>query len=175
MEPILDYGRVVPPPKPTWAQLKPVVIWASFLIPLEAGCAYLTYYTIGEVMSGLYYALVFLSLLIFALAFVHPRPALRCLIALAILIVPYQLFLGVRWWRVSREADRVAAYVQSTVSTTGTPPADLSRYRFRDRGARTFIGYSPNGGKAYRLDYWVSDPGTSYTYIPGTGWYYYPA
>lgn len=153
-----------------WPMVKRVLLLAVVLLPIEYGCARLAYHTIGEIIAGLYVMLVLANVLPLALVMFAPRGARTLLILLALVIIPYQLFLGVRWWRVHREAQRIVDYATAQKSATGTYPADLTGYTFRDGGVREFITYDGST----RVVYSVGTPGTSHWYEEGQGWLYYP-
>lgn len=161
--PILEYAKA-PRRVLTWASALPVILLAALLIPLEWGCAALAHHTIGEITSAGYYMLIFLNSIPLLVFFASRRLAVIGLLTIATLIVPYQLFLGVRWWRVHREAERIVVHLQS-----GAPG---STYIFRDSGIRPFINIRAPGGKP-DVDYWIGTPSTSHWYDPALGWCYY--
>jgi hypothetical protein len=114
-----------------------------------------------------------LNILPIFMSFFSRRFAMIGLLVVATLIIPYQLFLGVRWWRVHREAERIVTYVQTTMAATNQPPANLNGYAFRDPSTAAFIGYSPTAGNSFRVDYWIGTPTTSHWFDRSAGWLYY--
>jgi hypothetical protein len=153
-----------------WPAVKHVLLLAAILAPCEYACARLAYHTIGEIVAATYVMLILVNLLPLALAFIAPRVARGGIILLALLIIPYQLFLGVRWWRVHSEAQRIVDYSHAQKLATGAYPLNLSGYTFRDAGVREFISY--DGGT--RVIYSVGTPSTSHWYEDDEGWLYYP-
>jgi hypothetical protein len=162
--PILEYAKT-PRRVLTWANAMPVILLAALLIPLEWSCAALSYHTIGEITSAMYYMLIFVNVVPLLVFFASRRLAIIGLLVIATLIVPYQLFLGVRWWRVHREAERIGAQLQS-----GAP---ASKYVFRDSGTRPFITFGGPVSQPHSVDYWIGTPSTSHWYDPTLGWCYY--
>jgi hypothetical protein len=171
----LDYAE---PRRSRVQQLRDYEVWPIALLiaattAVEFGCAHLAYHTIGEIVSGIYFALLFANLVPTVAMFFSRRWALVTLLLIALLIVPYQAYLGVRWWRVHRESERIVAYVRSVVVSTGQPPSDLKGYTFRDAGAKDFIAYTVNGGM-YQVNYFIGTGTTSHWWNPGAGkWQYY--
>jgi hypothetical protein len=153
-----------------WRMIKRVLILMAVLVPVEYACARLAYHTIGEVISAAYVMLVLANIVPLAFVIPAPRVARVLLILLALLIIPYQLFLGVRWWRVHREAQRIVEHAQNHKAGTGGYPADLSGYVFRDPGVQEFISY--DGGT--NVMYSVGSSGTLHWYDEDEGWLYYP-
>ena len=160
--PTLDYSK--PTRTDLWPQSKPLVLLGVFLILLEIACAVLAYHTIGGLVSGLYYLLIMLNIVPLLAGLVSRRLAVIGLLVIATLIIPYQLLLGVRWWRVQREADRIVLHLRS-----GAP---ASSYVFRDAGTRPFITIAPRPDTD--VSYWIGSPSTSHWYDPKYGWLYYP-
>ena len=176
--PVLDYHRPTSTrPSYSWPYVKPFVLLALLLIPLEFAAAQLAYHTIGEVVSGMMLLAIFLNVVPLAFLVWSRSAAITALLIVALLFIPYQLHLGIRWWRVHSEADRLRAWVEAQ-TTTGAPPPNLTAYTFRDRGAAPFIRYTAGGPHypgTYHLAYWVADSGTSHWWVPEQRfWMYYP-
>jgi hypothetical protein len=145
------------------------------LIPCEFACAWLAYYTDGEVMSGRYMTLVAMNLFAVSALVISPRAAVIGLLLLAVLIIPYQGLLGARWWRAHREAQQIIAWATAAKGQAGSYPANLQGYTFRDRAVGSLFSYQPlNSGQSFDLGYSVGSPGTMHTYTPESDWYYYP-
>jgi hypothetical protein len=153
-----------------WPVVRRVLLLGALLVPIEYGFARLAYHTIGEIVAGMYVMLVLFNVLPLALVIRAPRVARILLILLALLIIPYQAWLGVRWWRVHREAQRIVDFATAQKRATGAYPADLNGYAFRDAGVRALITY--DGGTD--VSYSVGTPSTSHWYEEGQGWLYYP-
>jgi hypothetical protein len=146
------------------------------LVPLEIGCGFLAYETLGEVTSKLYFLAILLNLGFIILAIWHPTLAAVAALVLALMIVPYQYVLRDRLIRVEVEAGRIVAYVYEERLAEGEYPADLSGYEFHDKAMRPYIQtYRPNeeaGG--FSLFFRVGTETTSHSYSPAWGWSYYP-
>lgn len=174
----LDYG---PPPAPrrprlTWPYLRLPLLLFAVLVPVEVACAFLAHHTLGKLDSGLYFLLVIVGNAVpLTLIFFHRRAALTTVIGLATLIIPYQLLLGVRWWRVHREAERIVRHLYAREAATGQFPADLGGYRFRDAGMADLISYQRDAPRGpFQVVYSIGTPTTSHWYAPADGWSYYP-
>jgi hypothetical protein len=162
-----------------WRDFRRLLYLTGPLVAVELACAQLAYHTIGEIVSGMLFALVlFGNLVVIAAAFANTPAARVVLLLLALLVVPYQLVLGVRWWRVHREAERVVAFAEAGFAATGQYPPNLSGYVARDRGTLEYIRYGVNGvgtgGRPYDVAYSVGTETTSRWWEPGAGWRYYP-
>ncbi len=146
------------------------------LILLEALCARLAYETLGEVMSTVYGLLVTLNLIPLVLFLRHRTAATLIALALALVIIPYQLILADRLWRAQAEAERILAYAYEQRLNTGRYPPSLIEYNYRDQDMAAYVHEyqldDMRGG--FVLSYSVGTPTTSHTYSPATGWTYYP-
>ena len=146
------------------------------LVPLEAWCAYRAYETIGELVSGAYFAALALNLAFIVLAVRSRLAAAVAAVALGAAIIPYQLVLCSRLLRVQKEAAGLVAHVYEEKLRTGKYPADLRSYVFRDPRMKPYIqGYElTDDGGGFLLTYRVGTESTSHGYSPKDGWGYYP-
>ena len=144
----------------------------------EIACARLAYWTICEITSGvILFAVIIGNVMIIALALVRlPRTAAVSAGVLALLVIPYQLYLGHRLLSVQKEADSIVTCAQEQKLKTGRYPADLSGYPWRNPSAKPFIEYdsATDNGTSFLLLFFVGTESTSHFYSPGDGWNYYP-
>lgn len=159
--------------------LRPVC-FASILVGLlllDCVSVVLAYHTIGEVISGLYLVAIALAhVAALGVALVNRRAALITAATITVLALPFQLFLGVRWWRIHREAERIIAYAEDHRQQTGAYPTSLTEYAYHDRYAQSFFRdyqLSRRSSSDYSLSYRIGTPSTSHTYSPRNGWSYY--
>jgi len=153
------------------------LLLTGILVPLELFCASLAYETIGEITSRLYFlGIIPLNLLFIALFFRFQKTAMLGVVALALIIIPYQLLLGTRLLRIQAETVRIVAYVYEEKEKTGAYPVDLSAYTFQDAHIQPFIqGYRLDPLKEHFIVYFrVGTDTTSHWYSSETGWGYYP-
>ncbi|MDG1875178.1 MAG: hypothetical protein P8J27_14795 [Mariniblastus sp.] len=153
-----------------------MLVLLGILVPLEIGCVVLCYYTVGEIASALVLVGVLLNLGFLLLFAAGGRQVSICLVVLiAILIIPYQTFLGIRWWTLHRESTNIIKYATAQRVQAGECPSDLSQYRFRYPGTRWSISYRENDGD-FSLSYHVGSPNTSHDYNGRSAgrWFYYP-
>ena len=80
------------------------------LIPLEAVCTRLAYHTCGEITSCLYWMAVSANLAFVVLLFRHPVAAALGMLALGLVVIPYQLVLSDRLLRLPAESVRIIAW-----------------------------------------------------------------
>ena len=148
----------------------------AVLVLVEILCAQLAYETFGEVVRSVYLLVVALNVPLLILALWRMPAATIGMVALALLIVPYQVVLGQRLWRVQNEAAQIVHHAYGERLATGRYPRDLSGYVLRDPAmARLIQSYEPveeSGG--FLLAYRVGTVNTSHTYSPLHGWQYYP-
>ena len=153
-----------------------VFAYVSILTVTIAG-ALLAHETIGEIECGLYLVLILLAqiaLLIVAQA--SRRWGLVGALVLAMLVVPYQTYLGVRLLRVRAEAERIVSFAYAHREQTGSFPPSLEAYTFTDPAARPFIQdykLMPRG-EEFILRFRVATGNTSHWYSDKVGWQYYP-
>ncbi len=146
-------------------------------VAAELAGAWIAYHTIGAVMSQLLFFVAGLNLVPIVLhAARKPYLAVLAVLALFVVIVPYQALLGHRLLVLQDEAGGVVSYLYDARLRTSEYPADLSGYSFRDPSLRPFF-------QEYRRDadlggfglYWyVGTPNSSHSYTPRQGWGYYP-
>ena len=152
------------------------ILLMGILVPLEVFCARLAFQTLGEVTSVLYFMALGLNLIFVVMAFRSRTLAALGIILLALVIIPYQLFLGVRLVRTQAEASRIVTYVYEEKIDTGDYPPTLANYKYHDPDMEEFIqSYrveADSGG--FSLYYRVGTENTSHSYISQVGWGYYP-
>ena len=146
------------------------------VVPLEVLCALLAYETLGEIMRAIYLFLVVLNLPIVFLALRSRLAAGFCAVALAAVIIPYQVMLCDRLIRVQAEAGRIVTWAYESRIASGQFPADLSMYRFRDGDMKPFVQQYQRSAESggFALFYRVGTESTSHSYSPVNGWGYYP-
>ena len=150
---------------------------ASVAVALEFYAAHLAYYTIGEIASAAYIFLILVlngPFILLGLFRRTRRLAYAWLLTLAALLVPYQLYLEVCWYRLDDEARAIIAYVSAHNSKHGSYPADLSGYTFRHPDLRGEINYNTTSRPGFYLGYSIGSWMTSHDYSPQGGWFYYP-
>ena len=152
------------------------LILLGVLVALELISAALAFETLGEVFRTAYLAAIVLNVVFVFLAFRHLRTATVGVVVLALLIVPYQFWLGYRAWQLQNEAAAVVAHVYEQRLATNEYPATLDGYTFDNASLASHFQYQANGQNncAFRVDYYVGTPNTSHSYCPSFGWSYYP-
>ena len=155
---------------------KTFIIFITTTILLEKFCAELAFHTIGEVLSWLYHIVVIwlnvIPIILYAVKF--RKIAVVIILALALLLIPHQLFLGHRFIQLQDEAHAIVEYVYKTKVQTGSYPKDLSEYTFKNPHLEKYIQRYESRDNSFRLVYFVGDRGTSHSYSPDGGWFYYP-
>jgi hypothetical protein len=148
----------------------------AVILPLEVMAAFLAYETLGEIWSGLYFLSMILNAAFLIAAFRSRLIATLGVMALALAIVPYQLYLGYRFIRVQQEAARIVAFAYEHKLAHGEFPADLAGYTYHDIETKPFIQEYrlEDDGDEFMLAYRVGTENTSHTYSPSNGWGYYP-
>jgi len=147
------------------------------LISLELLCAVLAYETMGAIISRLYaISIVGLNLLLIVLAFRYRVAATLGAVAVALLIIPYQVVLGHRLLRVQAEATRIVSYAYEQRVQGGVFPSDLAGYAFHDSEMKDYIqSYQLDAvGGRFTVYYRVGTESTSHWYSSTEGWGYYP-
>ncbi len=152
------------------------VLLLAVIVPLEVLCAFLAHETIGEVTSTLYFLALGINLLFVVLAARSRSLAALGVVALALIIIPYQVLLGQRLLRVQAEAARIVTFAYEHKLNSGEYPPDLADYSFNDPEMKKYV-------QVYRIDesrggfvlrYRVGTESTSHWYDPAGGWGYYP-
>lgn len=155
---------------------KSFIIFLTTTILLEKFCAELAFHTIGEVCSWGYHVVVIwlnvIPIILYAVKF--RKIAVVIILALALLLIPHQLFLGYRFIQLQDEAHAIVEYVYKTKVQTGSYPEDLSEYEFKNPHLEKHIQRYGSNDNSFRLVYFVGTRGTSHSYSPEGGWFYYP-
>jgi hypothetical protein len=156
---------------------------ASVAMALMIYAAHLAYYTIGLIEEMAYWFAILVpgvSFVILGLFAKTRRLGYVWLLTLAALLVPYQIVLGARWYRLDAEARAIISYLKAYHAKHGAYPADLSGFTSqRPELGREFIySTSPNGpgipSPAFYLGYSIGSETTTHDYTPERGWFYYP-
>ena len=150
------------------------LILVCLLIALEFVSAVLAFETLGEVFFTYYLAVIALNIVFLFLAIRYLYAAAGVLI-LALLIVPYQFWLGFRLWQLQNEAAEVVAYVYEYRLAAGEYPANLDDYTFENPLLAPYFHYATVVEDCeFYVSYFVGTPNTSHSYCPTFGWSYYP-
>jgi hypothetical protein len=94
------------------------------VVLLEVLCARLAYQTLGEIVSAVYGLLVVLNFIPLLLFFRHRTAAALIALALALVIIPYQLILADRLWRAQAGHQRL----QVVNATEGPVQVQLAQF-----------------------------------------------
>jgi hypothetical protein len=146
------------------------------LIPTEIWCVQSALETQGEVMQAMLWTLFLSNAIWICLGGWFPRAASVGLLATALTIIPYQVFLLERLTRLNTEMMQFVD-ARLRLRAEGKPiPATLDDYEFSHPKMKRFI-YSykiMDDGKNFFLAYFVVQPGITHSYDSKTGWFYYP-
>lgn len=154
----------------------PIYILILILIPLEIIAALLAYETIGEIVSAFFFLLILINIPLLFIARISPKGVSIISLLIAIALVPYQLILAHRLYKIQSEATLIVTHIYETKIATGNYPTDLSTYKFNDPNTAPYIQryqYYPKQD-AFILTFYVSTPNTSHWFDSRTGWGYYP-
>ncbi len=154
-----------------------VAVWSLCgALALEVVCAASAYFTRGLVVSGLLRMLMLLNVVpVLLLMYEKERAALAFTVLVVVLIVPYEVPLGLRYLKLKAESERFIEHVESVRDETGDYPEVLDDY---DPGSvvteETLWNYVVDERRGYVLSWTVFDPGLRHSYTPARGWFYYP-
>ena len=156
---------------------KELRVFAALLVVLLAGTeallAHNTLYTEGEVMQVRYWLLVGANIPILICALWKPRIGLWAAVALGALLLPWQAAENRKWAVIHEEILAIVNYIDSQKEAEGGYPPTLDDYEYQRPWIRERVSYGVSDG-AYRLSYYMDDPGISYWYDPEGGFGYYP-
>ncbi|MEZ5976485.1 MAG: hypothetical protein R3E96_17075 [Planctomycetota bacterium] len=155
------------------APWKPILAVAG-LLALEAWCAHMAWYTLGEVMSGLYWMALLIGNLLAAVQLLYSRRfAVQIALFLGLAIVPWQLWLVYQHQRL-RGGRHGRLDLRAGAQYRGFP-GDLHDYKPLHPGLAPhfYLTDSAEHGGFY-LDWYVGARTTKYWYSPADGWRYYP-
>lgn len=154
-------------------RILPITLAALPFLVLEIVCVGFVRETAGEIVSGLFGAVVIVGNLVVFAGILLRRPRLTALLLAALVLVtcPFPIYWKVRLNFLESEAKRIIAYAQTTKLRIGSYPPDLSGYQFQRAWTASRFTYSP---AEFRLGWWVVQPGVSHWYTPKGGFGYYP-
>lgn len=153
----------------------PFILLLCIVILLELLSALLAFQTLGEVFRTLYFAAVVLNAIFIVLAFRYPNTALIGILALALLIVPYQFWLTSRLWCLQNEAAAIVTYAYEEKLQSGEYPTSLDNFHFEDEAIARHFHYQTGLSECeFFVSYYVGTPTTSHEYCAPQGWSYYP-
>jgi hypothetical protein len=136
------------------------------------------WYTDGELLGGLAWAVVIILCGFCSISLPMPRLALACVLVLLVPFVVRQLVLLERLAALEREVTAMAAYLTQYESEHSASPEDISGYAFKRPSLEDRIRYWPQSHK--RDGYWIISYElhdadiTAREYSAINGWYYYP-
>jgi hypothetical protein len=154
-----------------------------FLVLIECACANLAYYTLGEIDSALYYMLIWINAMAALISFISVRVGALATLILAVLIIPYQAHLGLRWRLLDQEAAHLIEYLEQQKHQRGAYPMDLAGYRSLSGAIQSSVYdparpwdvmYWPDQPSGYVVRYHIGTESTCHEYSPANGWSYYP-
>jgi hypothetical protein len=148
----------------------------AVLLPSEFYCVSSALETQGEVMQGLLKLLLWANVIWVGLFWWFPRAALAGLLAMGLLILPYQVALLDRLARLNTEMMRLVDS-RLRLQAEGKPiPLNLDDYKFADPRLRRFVYryIVEENGRDFSLHYFVVQPGITHSFSSKTGWFYYP-
>ena|ERR1044072_4341337 len=151
-----------------------VATWL-LLIPFEMGAIFLSYWTLGwseavTLFRG-FFVTNFLGLLLYL---VHFRIGLLLGIIYGLVILGYQTPLGLKWYYIHTEANRIVEWVYAEQIRSGSYPQDLSAYQFNNSEYKEYLSYgtSDNSVMPFGVSYHIGTPNTYHWYQPQCGWVY---
>ena len=101
--------------------------------------------------------------------------AIGVIALIALIIVPYQFYLGGKLLHLKEEAANITAYLFEERIENGAYPQDLSGYTFTFPQLKNHFRYQPGSNDQFDLDYYVGTPNTSHYYSSELQkWEYYP-
>ena len=171
-------GLMLLPLPALWWRPSAVSLAFTGCLLVEQLAALLTYHAVGEIDCMLKLLLMLaangpLALMLLARSSRIRKTALWTAVAVMLLVAPYSLWLGFKWWAVHTEAERVVAWAEAERRATGRLPADLQGYEFRREWVASHIDYGDEQGEL-KLYYHVATESTSHWYNGDGTWGYYP-
>lgn len=145
------------------------------MLPTESYCVSSALETQGEVMQGLLQLLIWVNALWVGIFWWYPRTALAGLLAVGLLVIPYQVALLDRLTRLNTEMTRLVDSRLRLLTEGKLIPPTLEDYEFSDLSLKKFTSYRvAENGREFQVYYFVVNSGISHSYDSKTGWFYYP-
>lgn len=154
------------------------------LVGAECVCADLAYYTLSELDGFLLYGLVLLNAMALLLCFISWRAGILAALLIAMLVIPEQVELNIRWRLQQREAVHLIHYLEQQKLARGSYPSDLVGYKcltpkirssvYCESGNGCDVTYWPDQPCGYVISYHIGSTTTCHEYSPKNGWSYYP-
>lgn len=146
------------------------------LLPFEVAASFLAYWTLGwSSTAELLIATIIFNFIFLVIALVQFRVALILAVMYGMLIVGYQVTLGVRWAYVYSESKQIVNWAYSEQSKAGVFPEDLGTYSFKYPEYKGLIHYDRSSVKdrpEFSVSYHVGTQDTYHYYHSKQGWGY---
>ena len=136
---------------------------------------YIVLYTEGEVMQGLFAAVIGLVAACVLLGSHRRETAIWGVTLLGGSFLLWQAYRIRKWAVIHEEIVAIVRFAEETKSKTGKYPTNLEGYTFQNPQVRAHIaGLYFNEATGVQLTYFMDDTGISYWYSSKTGFGYYP-
>ena len=136
---------------------------------------YIVVYTEGEVMQGLFTALVGLVAACVLLGFHRRKTAIWCVTLFGGSLLLWQAYQIRKWAMIHEVVVAIVRFAEETKSKTGSYPTNLEGYTFQNPQVRAHIaGLYFDETTGFQLTYFMNDTGITYWYSSKTGFGYYP-
>ena len=146
-----------------------VVVGSVYLL------SYNVLYTEGEVMQGLFTLLAFLTAGSVLLGFYRRKIAVWCVTLLGGSLLLWQTYQSRKWAAIHDDIVGIVRFAEDAKTKTGRYPASVEGYAFKNGWVKSHIyQFGPEEAEAFRITYFMNDPGIAYWYSSKTGFGYYP-
>lgn len=147
------------------------------LIVIEIFCGKFAFETLGEITSAVYFFIIAINIIPIFLLILNKQKNLAIGIVLLIdlIIIPYQLYLGVKLVSLKEEAANLTAYLYEQKIDNNIYPKDITGYEFTFPELKKNFNYTQESANQFTLYYYVGTEGTTHFYNSDTKkWGYYP-
>ena len=145
------------------------------LVVLEIIACYFAFYTLGEVKQFFYVLIFALNLIPLLLYFFRKKRASFLVgLIIALLLIPYQIYLVVQWSKLKKESSTIVQYIYDYQKDKGEFPQNISEYEFKNHNLIDHFSYNTSS-KGFGLHYYVGTKGTTHFFYHSVRkWEYYP-
>ena len=148
--------------------LRDVLIFLALLL-IEILAIKFSYYTYGDFVDKIFlYPIFTINILSCFLYFrKHFKTSYIISGTIFLILVPHQLILGYRLFRIRTEMIDIIAYVYDYKVNNGSYPKDLKNYHFEDNEIKKYIDYRyyiDNEKSEFEINYFVITRGISTSY-----------
>ncbi|MBK8094405.1 MAG: hypothetical protein IPK32_21185 [Verrucomicrobiaceae bacterium] len=162
-----------PNPKSDASWLSFLTVAIAILLP-SYFLGYNVVFTEGEVMQGLYYLVLILVLCTTLSAFYRRDVGIISVAIMGGLLLTWQTSQSRKWAMIHEDVTAIITAAMKQHKETGAYPKSINDLKFTNSFVRAHIHDFTSDSSGFRINYFINQPGITYSYSSIDGFWYYP-